>query len=202
MMLLCLLCACGGKENNPLQAPLDFRAALLNAGGCRLKLEGTADVGDRIWEFALDADLRTDGSADLTLTGPERIAGITAHLEGAEGRLDCEEVHVEFGIPEDERLAPAAAPTTLILAWSEGYLASAGPEGEETRAVFELGYGAEALRVDTWFDGKGVPLRAELSREGRTRTRLTISDFDLYAGGEHETAEEDLGGRVPGQSGP
>ena len=101
MMLLCLLCACGGKETSPLQAPMDFRVSLLQAGGCRVKLEGTADTSDRIWEFALEANLQTDGTADLTLIRPEGVAGITAHLEGASGRLGCEELSVEFGIPED-----------------------------------------------------------------------------------------------------
>ena len=202
MMLLCLLCACGGKETSPLQAPMDFRVSLLQAGGCRVKLEGTADTSDRIWEFALEANLQTDGTADLTLIRPEGVAGITAHLEGASGRLGCEEVSVEFGIPEDERLAPAAVPSTLILAWAEGYLASAGPDGTEILAVYELGYDADAVRVETWFDATGTPVRAELGREGKTGIRLNLSNFELYSGGSYEAVEEDLGGRVPGQSGP
>ncbi len=202
MMLLCLLCACGGKETNPLQAPMDFRAALLRAGGCRLTMEGSADVDDRVWTFALDAELRTDGTADLTLREPESVAGITVRLEGPEGRLGFEEVSVEFGVPEDERLAPAAVPRTLILAWTEGYIASAGPDGEEDVVVFELGYDAEKITVETRFDKAGAPLRAELIREGRSCVRLDLSNFELYAGGNDEAAEENLGGRVPGQSGP
>ena len=202
MMLLCLLCACGGKENDPLQAQLDFRAALLEAGGCRLTLAGTADVSDRLWDFALSAELRTDGTAELTLLAPDSVSGIKARVEGAAGRLICDEVSVEFGVPEEEGLAPVRVPTTLIRAWTEGYISSAGPDGEETLAVFELGYDADRITVRTWFDAAGTPTRAELERQGRTCVRLDLSDFVMNTGGNYEAAEEDLGGRVPGQSGP
>ena len=43
MMSLCLLCACGGKESDPIQAPMDFRRELLTRGGCGMELEARAE---------------------------------------------------------------------------------------------------------------------------------------------------------------
>lgn len=202
MMLLCLLCACSGKENNPLQAPMDFRSDLLRQGGCRLLMEGTADVEDRVWSFALDCCLGTDGSMEAEILRPEDLSGITAQISGETGKLTCEDVSVEFGASADERLSPLSAPRTLMQAWTDGYISSAGPEDGLTLAVFELGYDSDTITVHTWFDETGVPVRAELAHRGTVGVRLMLSNFELSSGGNYEAAEENLGGCVPGQSGP
>ena len=193
MMLLCLLCACAGKRTESVQAPVDFRAGLLRAGGCSLRLEATADVGDQVCVFVLDCVLGADCSAELTLREPETLEGITARIDGDTGSLRFDDVCVTFGLPADSRLSPMEAPGMLIRAWIEGYIASAGTEGEEGCAVYEVGYGPDACRVETRFDADGIPIRAELSLEGRVICKFEISEYQLLSGGDYETTEEDMG---------
>lgn len=193
MLLLCLLCACAGKRTENLQAPVDFRASLLQAGGCSLRLEGTADVGDRVCAFGLDCVFRADGSAEMTLCQPETLAGITARVDGGTGSLRYDDVCVTFGLPEDARLSPMAAPASLLKAWLEGCIASAGAEGAGRRVVYEVGWEDDAYRAETVFNAEGLPVRAELALDGRVLCRLEISEFHLLSGGDYEAAEEDLG---------
>ena len=185
-----------------MQAAVDFRADLLRRGGCRLQIEGSADVEDRIYDFTLDSCLYCDGSTKVKVLKPEDLSGITANTDGKTGKLHYDEVSVEFGTFEDERLAPISAPAALINAWTGGYLSSCGPEDELLLAVYELGYDSDTITVYTWFDENGTPVRAELAHRGKVSLRLTFSNFELLSGGENETTEENLGGRVPGQSGP
>lgn len=193
MMLLCLLCACAGKRTESVQAPVDFRAALLQAGGCSLRLEGTADVGERVYAFTVDCVCGADGSVELKILEPESLAGITASTDGKTGRLQFDDVCVTFGLLADSRFSPMEAPGSLVRAWLEGYIASAGTEGEERCVVYEVGYDGDAYRVETRFNSDGVPIRAELARDGKVLCRLGISEFELFSGGDYETTEEDLG---------
>ncbi len=193
-MLLCLLCACGGKENT-VQAPMDFRADLLAAGGCSFHLAAVEDLDELVWEFALDCGCGTDGTAALTVAAPESVAGITARMEGGTGKLVFDGTVAVFGLAEDARLAPLAVPATLVQAWTEGYIASSGTDGAEMLAVFELGWGEDCMKVYTWFGPGGVPTRAELSLGGEVLCKTEITGFRMEAGygGSNETAEENLG---------
>ena len=192
MMLFCLLCACGGGKTEPIQAPVDYRAALLRAGGCRFRAEGRAEQGDRICEFALDCLCRADGSAQVTVLEPESVAGVTAAVDGGSGALVYDGVRVSLGLTEDLRLAPLAAPATVLAGWLEGDIVSAGEEDNALCAVFELEPGQDPLSVYTWF-AAGEPVRAELVRGGAVRASLRLTDFQWIHGGYNETAEENLG---------
>lgn len=193
-MLLCLLCACGGKEKT-VQATMDFRTGLLAAGGCGFHLEAAEDLDGLVWEFALDCACGTDGTAALTVTAPEGVAGITARMEGGTGKLCFDGTVAAFGLAKDARLAPLAVPATLVRAWTEGYIASSGPDGNETLAVYELGWDEDCMKVFTWFGPDGTPTRAELSLGGEVLCKTEITGFRTEAGygGSNETAEENLG---------
>ena len=192
MMLLCLLCACRGKENTPMQAPLGLRAALNSGSGCRFTAEGTAEVEQRLYELSLSCRVRSDGTAEVRVNLPESIAGIEAETDGKTGRLRFDGLNLTFGLPDDERLSPLAMPAVLFRAWQEGYVVSAGPDGADVLAVYDFGAG-DPVGVRTWFDTECTPLRAELLWMGRVCGRLEIKDFEQISGGNHETAEEDLG---------
>jgi len=110
MMTLCLLCACGGKEQNPLQAPMDFRAGLLARGGCAFELAARCEAGDRLWELELACELDAEGNGSVTVLAPESIAGIRAVLEGGKGSLRYGELSLGLGKLPGTELAPAAAP--------------------------------------------------------------------------------------------
>ena len=190
-MLLCLLCACSGKGKT-MQAQKDFRARLCAAGSCSFRLEASEDFDGRVCDFTLDCVCGTDGSSELTVVFPESVAGVRARTEGESGELIYGETVLTFGFAPDARLAPLSVTATLVRAWSGGDLASSGPDGDETCAVYELGYDGEQISVYTWFSPDGTPSRAELALGGAVLCRAKLADFH-YAGGNNEAAETNLG---------
>ena len=193
MMLLCLLCACGGKEKKELQASVDLRASLLRAGGCSFRLDGQTESEGRIYTYALRCRCRTDGSAEAEVIAPESIAGIRVRTGPGEAKLLYDGAELTFGEPEEPRLAPAAAPAVLVSAWTSAHIADAGTEDGRLLVCYRPDDDEDGLLVYTTLDGQGRPCAAELVFEGRTVTVLTVSEFEFTTGGNDETTQEDLG---------
>ena len=189
MMLLCLLCACGGKANDPLQAPVDFRAELLAHGGCAFELEALAETDGQTWALTLACGLDTEGNGTVKVLAPESIAGIAAVTDGETGSLVFEDLCLGLGTLPGTELAPAAAPGRLVRAWARDWIASAGTEDGALLACYEDG----SLTVRTWFDISQIPVRAELSVDGKTQFTAEIRNFQWKAGTNDEITEEDLG---------
>ena len=189
MTTLCLLCACAGGGNDPLQAAMDYRTALLGHGGCAFELEARADTGDLPWNLTLACALDASGSGTVTVLAPESIAGISAVVENGGASLRCEDLTLGLGTLPGTALSPADAPGRLARAWAEAWIVSAGAEGRELLVCFEDG----SLTVRTWFDGEGFPTRAELETDGQVRFTGEIKNFTWKAENDYETAEKDLG---------
>ena len=189
MMSLCLLCACGGKESEPIQAPMDFRRELLTRGGCAMELEARAESGNLVWELTLDCSLDPTGKGSVTVLAPESIAGVTALVDEAAGGLRYGDLALGLGLLPGTELAPAAAPGKLVRAWAQTWIASAGEEGPGSMARYEDG----RFTVSTWFDENRVPLRAELAVDGKLCFTAEIRKFEWKALETNETTEENLG---------
>ena len=58
VMMCVVLVGCQGKQS-PTQDALDFRTALLEAGGCRFRAVIGADYGDRVYSFTVSSLLYT-----------------------------------------------------------------------------------------------------------------------------------------------
>ena len=173
MLILCLLCACAGKANDPLQAPMDHRAALLAKGGCAFELEALAETDGQTWALTLACELDAAGNGTVTVLAPESIAGIAAVTDGETGRLVYKDLALGLGTLPGTELAPAAAPGRLVRAWARDWIASAGPEDGALLACYEDG----SLTARTWFDAAGVPIRAELAVDGQSRFQAEIRNF-------------------------
>ena len=173
MILLCLLCACGGKANDPLQAPMDFRTELLAHGGCAFELEALAETDGQAWALTLACELDASGSGTVRVLAPESIVGIAAVTDGETGSLVYEDLCLGLGTFPGTELAPAAAPGQLVRAWTRAWIASAGTGDGALLACYEDG----SLTARTWFDAEGVPLRAELAIDGRSRFQAEIRNF-------------------------
>ena len=176
MLTLCLLCACGGKANDPLQAPMDYRTDLLAHGGCAFELDARAEAGEQLWELSLDCELDANGDGTVTVLAPESIAGISAVCEDGGASLRYDDLALGLGTLPGTELAPAQAPSRLVLAWAQAWIASAGPEN-----------------VRTCFDAAGLPAWAELDINGQARFTAEIRNFTWKAGNNYETTETDLG---------
>lgn len=189
ILTLCLLCACGGKEKDPLQVPMDFRAALLGHGGCAFELEARADTGELVWALTLACELDAAGNGTVTVLAPESIAGISAVSEDGGASLRYAELSLGLGTLPGTELSPAQAPGQLVRAWARAWIASAGPEEEGLFACFQDG----DLSVRSWFDAEGLPIRAELETDGRVRFTGKIKNFTWKDVDDYETAETNLG---------
>ncbi|MBQ1411457.1 MAG: hypothetical protein IIY94_09295 [Oscillospiraceae bacterium] len=189
MLCLCLLCACADGGNEPLQAALDYRTELLGQGGCAFELEAQADTGEMVWALTLSCALDAAGNGTVTVLAPESIAGISAVCEDGGASLRYEDLALGLGTLPDTELSPAQAPGRLVRAWAEAWINSAGAEQDGTLACYEDG----DLTVLTWFNGEGIPTRAELAVNGQLRFSAQIRNFSWKAGNEHETVEENLG---------
>ena len=189
MMSLCLLCACGGKAEDPLQAPMDFRRELLTRGGCAMELEARAESGNLVWELTLDCSLDPTGKGSVTVLAPESIAGVTALVDEGAGSLRYGDLALGLGLLPGTELAPAAAPGKLVRAWAQAWIASAGEEDPGSMARYEDG----RFTVSTWFDENRAPLRAELAVDGKLCFTAEIRKFEWKAIESNETTEENLG---------
>lgn len=185
--LLCLLGGCGGGgEPSADELALQIRGEYLSMEGFTARVELEADYGERVYAYAMDTSYAREEGLTLTLTAPEEVAGITAHVQEGETFLEYDGVRVETGPLNEAGLSPMDALPALLAAVQEGYLAECSfltvgetetlhltvrdPEGEP-------GVGTE---VQLWLDpaGHGL-LRGEISQDGRTVIQCVIHEFHM-----------------------
>lgn len=196
MMLLLLLCACGAEKESA-QTPVSFRTALTNAGQCNFSVELEADYGDYVREFTLDCSGVVGGESSLTVLSPETAEGITATVSGEDAQVSYSDTILAVDNFESRDISPMSAPYLLTKAWSEGYIASCGQDGDWEQVHYLLGYGGKQLEIITCFAGQ-EPQWAEISDGENTLITCEISNFTLQKKAEQhdnqENAQTDLGG--------
>lgn len=178
LTLCALLFGCAG-EKDVLEPSIAFRAALLQAGGCSFRAKIEADFGSQIERFAADCDFSTDGTALLTLTEPETLAGLTATVTERGGKITYDGMSVDFGLLANGNVNPAAAPALTALSWSGEYISAAGWEEELYRVTYEKDFAQKRLQIDTYFKND-LPILAEVCYNNQRILKLEISDFSLH----------------------
>ena len=177
-LILIFLTGCSAKT--PAQPPLTFRTALLEAGSCSFTAAVTADYGETTADFTLDCSFAPDTGASLTVTAPESIAGITAHVKDSAADVGFDDTQLGLGSLANGRLAPLAAPYVLGQSWAGGYIDSTGTEDGFLRTTYRLGYDKQELVVDTWFTEEPfTPQYAEISADGRLVLSIRLSNFAM-----------------------
>lgn len=204
MMLLLLLCACKAADESA-QTAVSLRTNLMGNGECTFFADLKADYGTYVREFNLACHSTVPGETRLTVLGPQTAEGVTATVSGTGADVSFGDTVLAVEEFESRRISPMAAPYLLCKAWSEGYIAECGKDGEFETAQYTLGYGAEQLSITTWFQG-GVPQKAEISDGKTALITCTISEFAMQKTKEDdgnaqpepsETPEADLGGGEP-----
>lgn len=177
MLLLLLFCGCKSTEND-LQEAIDFRASLVQAGGCSFRAEITADFDDYVEMFTVDCDCDADGTTRLTIVSPENLQGITATVTDRGGTITFDGLSVDFGLLADGNVIPAAAPAIAVTCWSSEYIAAAGTEGELYRVTYEKDFERKRVNVDTCFKN-GLPISSEVCYNNQNILKIAISEFNL-----------------------
>lgn len=158
---------------------VEFRAALVQAGGCSFQAEIIADFGETVESFTVSCEAQADGETNLTILEPETLAGITANVTQAGGKITYDGIMLDFGLLAEEALAPAAAPSLMVACWSGEYISSAGNEDAYYRVSYEKGYDEDVLKVDTWFENS-LPIYAEVCYNDVRILQLKITKFEFY----------------------
>ena len=116
---------------------------------------------------------------DITVTAPETLEGITAHVTGDGGKITYEGMSAEFGLLANGNVSPAAAPAITAACWQREYISAAGQEDDGLyRVTYEKDYDEKRLIVDTWFKND-LPIYAEVCYNNQRILKLTITDFAL-----------------------
>lgn len=187
LMMSLLLCSCkaGVGEMTPDTAALAVRDTYGNLAGWSSTVDVTAEVGDKVFDFTLDAQWRREGETVLAITAPELLAGITARTAQGETVLEYDGAGLSLGLLDGSGLTPVSAVTACMEQIQRGWMAKcawAGENGEHLQISFqdperEDNAGTQFLLT---FDRAGYTLlSAEVSAQGQTVLHAQFSNFTM-----------------------
>lgn len=177
-MFLLVLAGCSASQDDAVQEALNFRTSLLAAESCTFSADVTADYGERVGNFNLDCTYApATNEAELTVTAPEAIAGISASVDGEAADVTFEDVSLELGTLAGGQVAPLQLPQLLGDAWTYGYVESQSEEGDGYLVTYRCGYDQEERLVFTRFDSEMTPLQAEIYCDGVCVLTAALSGF-------------------------
>ena len=179
-ILVCLLCFFGcSKEEGHLASAIEFRAKLVQAGGCSYTALITADYGDYIQSFRLSCDADVQGNVRFTLIEPETLSGISATVTEGGSRIDYDGLIVALEQLADDRLAPAAAPGIILESWLSGYIQWAGHDEEVYRVTYRQELNYVLFSIDTFFKNE-LPFSAEVCYNNERILEMKIEEFQYH----------------------
>lgn len=181
VLALCLtLGGCAASEDGAVQEALDFRTSLLAADSCTFTADVTADYGQRVGNFTLECAYTPEtNGAELTVTSPDSIAGISAAVDGDKANVIFEDVSLELGTLAGGQVAPLQLPQLLGDAWTYGYVDSQSEEGDGILVTYRSGYDDEELLVFTRFDSSMTPIQAEVYCDGICVLTAALADYQV-----------------------
>lgn len=177
VVLLVFLAGCSG-ESKEMQRGIDLRSELLKASECRFSCEITADYGDKTYTFSMNCQGDSRGNLTFTVTAPETIAGITGAISEAGGKLTFDDTALQFDLLADDQLSPVSAPWILLKTLREGFITSAGTDGERTLLSIDDSYEDDALHLDIWLSDENRPETVEILYGKRKILSLAVANFE------------------------
>lgn len=181
VLLLALLLLLGGcaAPSAPMELATDFRAQLCNAGGCSFQAEITAEYETYHTTFTLQCGYDTQTQQlTFSLLAPASIQDISGCVSADRKTVNFDNVSLQMPLLAAQQLAPVALPQVLAQSWASAYIAAAGSEQDYYVILYQNGYEAEALQVETWFsDGK--PVYAAVWYEDVSQAGVKISNFSF-----------------------
>ena len=131
LMMTLLLSGCkGGGESSPEAAALALRDTYANLAGWTSTVDITAEVGDKVFDFTLEASWQKEGETVLTITAPELLAGITARIADGETVLEYDGAGLSLGLLDGRGLTAVSAVPWVMEQISRGYMAKCAWAGE------------------------------------------------------------------------
>ena len=174
-ILTVFLCGCN-SETAELDRVIALRERILQ-NSCSFTTQITADYGDELYTFSVGCTAGADGEVTFIVIAPESISGIAGTLRGDSGFLTFDEQILAFPLLADGEVSPVSAPWLLIKTLRNGYISSAGKDGENLQVVMNDSYEEDALQVDIWLNEEDIPICADIMWQGRRVLSMEIKDF-------------------------
>ena len=187
LMITLLLTACGGagEEHGPMEQALAIRGEYLAGQDCTARLDVTADYGQRVYTYTVDVTV-SDGRTTLQVVAPEEVAGVTAHLDGAQGSIEYDGTMLETGELSADGLTPLSAVPALLESARSDFIGGCTREMLGERTALRVQCHDPAAQPGTgrettlWFDADShVLLRGEISQDGRRVITCEFAEFVL-----------------------
>ena len=178
-LMMTLLAGCGkAAVSEAEELALTIRGEYLAMDSCAVRASVTADYGQRVYRYELTAAVNGEETI-LTLSAPETVAGLTAHVTGKDSRLEFDGVCVETGPMDDSGLTPVSALPALLETARSGYIVTCALEEDGTLLRVDCGDPTASPGSGTetvlWFDTATHTLaRGEVSVDG---FRVVLCEF-------------------------
>ena len=131
LMMTLLLSGCkSGGESTPEEEALALRDMYQNLAGWSSTVDITAEVGDKVFDFTLDAGWQREGETVLVITAPELLAGITARIVDGETVLEYDGAGLSLGLLDGKGLTAVSVVPWLMEQIGSGYMARCAWAGE------------------------------------------------------------------------
>lgn len=179
MIPLLLLAGCGEREARLEEGFSSFRDGLIAATEITVRAEMTADFGETVESYVLDAAY--DGRETVvTVVTPTLIAGVTARSRWGETEIEYGDVLIGTGALDSEGLSPVSALPSIFSAMAGGHVELLWWDSDLIAARL---YTGEDSRCTVWLDPDTLtPLAAEISSEGRRVISCELKDWNIVFG--------------------
>ena len=201
LMMTLLLTGCGeSNEDSPEQLAALIRAQYLSASGWSAAADLSADYGEQVFDFTVNASWKRGGDTVLTVTKPDLIAGIAARIRDGETFLEYDGMGLSLGMLDLSGLTPVSSVPALMDCITTGYMARCRFLGEgESRELEILCRDPNAPPVTgveylIYFDPATFGLkRAEVSVDGVLRLQVRFTEFTLEMTDNEAGTDKNLG---------
>ena len=182
LMMILPLSGCGqAGVSEAEQLALTIRGELLAAGACSAQAAVTADYGRRVYQYTMAVEGEGDAWT-LTLSAPETVAGLIAHLDGEDSQLEYDGMWVETGPLDENGLTPVSAVPALLETARAGYITACALEDTLLRVDCGDPEGTPGTGLETslWFSPETHALvRGAIFVDGFQAVLCEFSDFAL-----------------------
>ena len=186
LMMVLLLSGCKGRMAlTPEMAALALRDTYQNLAGWSSAVDVTAEVGDKVFDFSLDASWQREGETVLTITAPELLAGITARIADGETVLEYDGVGLSLNLMDGKGLTAVSVVPWLMEQVGSGYMAKCAWVGEN-RELLQITFRDPEAEPNTGtefrvtFDRETLALNeAEVSMDGASALTAVFHNFTM-----------------------
>lgn len=178
LMLLMLLCGCGGQEHSTGELLL-LRQQIQKSAGAEFDAAITADYGDKTYTFGMECHFDCDGNLRFVVTQPQPIAGISGNISEAGGKLTFDDTALAFEMLVDGMLSPISAPWILMRCIRAGYIHGCSMNGETVCTQLDDSYRGQNLQAWVWTDSNKLPVAAEIMYHGKRVLSISVENFKI-----------------------